>query len=93
MVGYPEALTDPSYKSQILILTFPLIGNYGVPNKAVVDDKTKVSKWFESHKIWASGLVIGELCEDPSHWNMKQSLEQWMEDECIPGIEGIEINT
>ena len=51
MVGYPEALTDPSYKSQILTLTFPLIGNYGVPDDTVKEDNGKISKWLESYKV------------------------------------------
>ena len=52
MVGYPEALTDPSYKSQILTLTFPLIGNYGVPDDMVLDGNGKISKWLESRKVY-----------------------------------------
>ena len=51
MVGYPEALTDPSYKSQILTLTFPLIGNYGVPDDVVKEENGKISKWLESRKV------------------------------------------
>ena len=53
MVGYSEALTDPSYKSQILTLTFPLIGNYGVPDNKISDENGKISKWLESHKVIA----------------------------------------
>ena len=90
MVGYPEALTDPSYKSQILTLTFPLVGNYGVPNDATIDSDLGISKWFESHKIWASALVIGELCQFPSHWNMEKNLSQWLLEQGVPGIEGID---
>ena len=89
MVGYPEALTDPSYKSQILTLTFPLVGNYGVPDDTK-KDKNGISKWMESNKIWAAGLIIGELCDMPSHWNMSQTLSQWLQKEGIPGIEGID---
>ena len=88
MVGYPEALTDPSYKSQILTLTYPLIGNYGVPDDSISDKE--IFKWFESHQIWAAGLVIGELCQFPSHWNMQKTLSKWLFDQGIPGIEGID---
>ena len=56
MVGYPEALTDPSYKSQILTLTFPLIGNYGVPDDVVLEENGKISKWLESRKVHKSWL-------------------------------------
>ena len=88
MVGYPEALTDPSYKSQILTLTFPLIGNYGVPDQ--VEDEHGISKWLESRRIWAEGLIVGELCQRPSHWNMKKTLDQWLQEQGVPGIEGID---
>ena len=86
MVGYPEALTDPSYKSQILTLTFPMVGNYGVPDNQELEHG--FSRWLESRKIWASGLIIGELCQQPSHWNMKKNLDEWLAEEGIPGIEG-----
>ena len=90
MVGYPEALTDPSYKSQILTLTFPLVGNYGVPNDFEINPESELSQWFESRKVWASGLVIGELCDQPSHWNLNKSLDQWLREQGVPGIEGID---
>ncbi|XP_067013440.2 multifunctional protein r isoform X2 [Anabrus simplex] len=84
MVGYPESLTDPSYHAQILVLTYPLIGNYGVPD----DDKDEhnLPKWFESHRIWAAGLVVGELCDTPSHWRQVKTLAQWMTEHGVPGI-------
>ena len=88
MVGYPEALTDPSYKSQILTLTFPLVGNYGVPDDQELE--SGFSRWLESRKIWANGLIIGELCQQPSHWNMKKSLDEWLAEQGVPGIEGID---
>ena len=90
MVGYAEALTDPSYKAQVLTLTFPLIGNYGVPEEFEIDPVTGLSSYFESHKIWAAGLIVGEVCENPSHWNKARSLHQWLTAEGIPGIEGID---
>uniref|UniRef100_A0A8C2D3U7 Carbamoyl-phosphate synthetase 2, aspartate transcarbamylase, and dihydroorotase n=1 Tax=Cyprinus carpio TaxID=7962 RepID=A0A8C2D3U7_CYPCA len=88
MVGYPEALTDPSYKSQILTLTYPLIGNYGVPKDE--DGEFGLSKWFESSKIHAAALIIGELSESPSHWSSAKSLDQWLREQGIPGLEGVD---
>uniref|UniRef100_A0A9J7Y3X2 Carbamoyl-phosphate synthetase 2, aspartate transcarbamylase, and dihydroorotase n=1 Tax=Cyprinus carpio carpio TaxID=630221 RepID=A0A9J7Y3X2_CYPCA len=88
MVGYPEALTDPSYKSQILTLTYPLIGNYGVPEDE--DGEFGLSKWFESSKIHAAALIVGELSENPSHWSSAKSLDQWLREQGIPGLEGVD---
>ncbi len=87
MVGYPESLTDPSYKGQILSLTYPLIGNYGVPSN---DMDLGVPLYFESDRIQTSGLVIQELCTGPHHWASKRTLDQWLADENIPGIYGID---
>lgn len=86
MVGYPESLTDPSYRSQILTLTYPLIGNYGVPegNK----DSHGITTELESDKIWASALIVGDYVEEYSHWNAKKSLSQWLIEEGVPGISG-----
>ncbi|XP_065112262.2 multifunctional protein CAD isoform X2 [Paramisgurnus dabryanus] len=88
MVGYPEALTDPSYKSQILTLTYPLIGNYGIP--ADEDGEFGLSKWFESSKIHAAALIVGEVSENPSHWSSAKSLDQWLKEQGIPGLEGVD---
>ena len=79
MVGYTEALTDPSYKSQILTLTFPLVGNYGVPDEKILENG--FSKWTESRRIWAAGMIVGENCNVPSHWNMSQTLSEWLQNE------------
>jgi len=84
MVGYPESLTDPSYKGQILCLTYPLIGNYGVPSQE--KDKFDLKKYFESSKIHIQGLVISDYSFGYSHWNAKQSLAAWLKDNNIPGI-------
>ena len=84
MVGYPESLTDPSYKGQILCLTYPLIGNYGVPSKET--DKLGLEKHFESSKIQIQGLVISDYSFDYSHWNAKESLAEWLKKQGIPGI-------
>jgi carbamoyl-phosphate synthase small subunit len=78
MVGYTEALTDPSYRGQILVATFPLVGNYGVPPA------------FESGRIQASALVVSELAAAHSHWSAQRSLPQWLADEGIPCLSGID---
>lgn len=87
MVGYPEALTDPSYKGQILTLTYPLVGNYGVPP---CDLNFGIPLYFESDRIQVQGLVIHELCEEPYHWASTRTLDKWLSDEGIPGIYGID---
>ncbi|KAI8903733.1 hypothetical protein EDD86DRAFT_214113 [Gorgonomyces haynaldii] len=84
MVGYPESLTDPSYRGQILVLTFPLVGNYGVPS--LERDMNKLLKYFESSKIHIAGLVIGFLSHDFSHYMAKSSLDQWLKEQGIPGL-------
>jgi carbamoyl-phosphate synthase small subunit len=77
MMGYPESLTDPSYKGQILILTYPLIGNYGIPDK----------KYWESDKIMVSGLIVSTYNETPSHFQCKNTLAQWFKNENVPLLE------
>jgi len=77
MVGYPESLTDPSYKGQILIFTYPLIGNYGVPDK----------KYWESDSLKISGLVVSNYINTPSHFKNKQTLSDWLKKEKIPALE------
>ncbi len=89
MVGYPETLTDPSYSGQILTLTYPLVGNYGVPNPESKDDDG-IPKYFESDKIQIRGLVIHELSQTASHWNLSMTLDEWLYNEKIPGISGID---
>ncbi|XP_055088208.1 CAD protein [Periophthalmus magnuspinnatus] len=88
MVGYPEALTDPSYRGQLLTLTYPLIGNYGVPKDE--EGEFGLSQWFESSRIHASALIIGELSEEPSHWSSVRSLDHWLKEHGVPGIQGID---
>ncbi len=87
MVGYPESLTDPSYRGQILVLTYPLIGNYGVPGDEKEDN---VLKYFESDKIQVQGLIIADYSEAYSHWNAKKSLSEWMKECNVPGMYGID---
>ncbi len=87
MVGYPETFTDPSYRGQILVLTYPMIGNYGVPGEC---DTNGVSKRFESTKIHLRGLIISEECEVHSHWEAKKSLEVFLVKHKIPAIKGVD---
>lgn len=77
MMGYPESLTDPSYKGQILILTYPLIGNYGIPEKI----------FWESNHIQVSGLVVSSYIDTPSHFQSKKTLGEWFKEEKIPLLE------
>lgn len=89
MVGYTEALTDPSYKGQILTLTYPLVGNYGVPDPKIADDDG-IPKFFEADHIQARGLVVHELSHTASHWNLSMTLDEWMHNQKVPGIAEID---
>jgi carbamoyl-phosphate synthase (ammonia) len=89
MVGYPESLTDPSYTGQILTLTSPMVGNYGVPRRDVYDDHG-LPKGFEGSKIHASGLLCQEYSSHYSHWNAGSSLGDWLKEENTPGLTGID---
>jgi len=87
MVGYTESLTDPSYRGQILVLTYPLIGNYGVPGN---DESDKLFKFYESYALHISGLIVSDYTEEYSHWNASKSLGDWLKEYQIPGIYGID---
>lgn len=87
MVGYPESLTDPSYRGQILVLAYPLAGNYGVPP---MDRENGLLKYFESERVQAAGLVVSEHCERYSHWNAARGLGEWLAAEGVPAIQGID---
>lgn len=89
MVGYIEALTDPSYSGQILSLTYPLVGNYGVPDP-LQRDGDDIRKYFESEKIQVRGLVVHELSLTASHWTLNSTLDEWLYREKIPGISGVD---
>jgi carbamoyl-phosphate synthase small subunit len=89
MVGYCESLTDPSYAGQILCFTYPLIGNYGVPPYSNLD-RFGLPRFFESDSIKATGVVVHEACQSPSHWASRWSLNDWLASEGIPGVEGID---
>ncbi len=88
MMGYPESLTDPSYSGQILVMTFPLVGNYGVPSAS--DEANGLSSFYESDHIHVRALVVCNYSEEYSHWNANRSLGQWLQEEQIVGIEGID---
>ena len=88
MTGYPESLTDPSYAGQILVTTFPLIGNYGVPDTGIGSDGLPV--FMESDRIHPKALVVADYSENYSHWNAKESLAAWLKREKIPAITGID---
>ena len=87
MVGYPEALTDPSYRGQILVLTYPLIGNYGVPRQ---NFSNNLAVAFESDRIQIAGLIVSESSFNYSHWNAARSLSQWLQEEKVPALTGID---
>lgn len=87
VTGYTESLSDPSYSGQILTLTFPLIGNYGIPGKERAD---KIAKYFESDKVQAAGLVVNNYSPEYSHWNAERSLSDWLQEYGVPGLSGID---
>lgn len=88
MTGYPESLTDPSYAGQILVTTFPLIGNYGVPDTGNGPDGLPL--FMESGRIHARALIVADYSEQPSHWNAKESLAAWLKRERIPAMTGVD---
>lgn len=87
MTGYPESLTDPSYEGQILVTTYPILGNYGVPPRGSKDD---VSEYYESEKIHCKAIVCQDYSADHSHWQADRSLGEWLKEEKITGITGID---
>jgi len=80
MVRYPEAFTDPSYRGQILVLTYPLIGNYGVPDHEM---ENGLLKSLESDRIHIAGLIISDYSFNHSHWHAAKSLSDWLKEEGI----------
>ena len=88
MTGYPESLTDPSYAGQVLVTTFPLIGNYGVPDTGMGSDGLPL--FMESDRIHVKALVVADYSESYSHWNAKESLASWLKREKIPAITGVD---
>ena len=88
MTGYPESLTDPSYAGQLMVLTYPLVGNYGVPPFTIMDNGLPV--YMESEKIHVEAMIVSDYSEEYSHWNACESLESWLVREGIPGVTGID---
>jgi carbamoyl-phosphate synthase small subunit len=88
MMGYPESLTDPSYAGQLMTLTYPLVGNYGVPPFTV--EPNGIATFMESDKIYASALIVADYSTEYCHWNAKESLAEWIKREKVPGITGID---
>lgn len=88
MTGYVESLTDPSYAGQLMTLTYPLVGNYGVPPFTMSGDG--LANFMESDRIYASALIVSDYSEQYSHWNAVESLDEWMRREGVPGITGID---
>ena len=86
MTGYPESLTDPSYAGQILTFTYPLIGNYGVPETG----GDALPFFMESDRIHPKAIVVADYSEKYSHWNAKTSLSEWLKREKVPGVTGID---
>uniref|UniRef100_H3BXG6 Carbamoyl-phosphate synthase small subunit N-terminal domain-containing protein n=1 Tax=Tetraodon nigroviridis TaxID=99883 RepID=H3BXG6_TETNG len=90
LVGwYPEALTGPSYRGQILTLTYPIVGNCGVPNTHEVDE-LGLRKYVESERIQVSGLLVQDYSHEYSHWNSVKSLGEWLQEEKVPALFGID---
>ena len=87
MTGYPESLSDPSYAGQIMVATYPLIGNYGVPEAITTDG---VPDFFESEHIQVTALIVSDYSAEYSHWSAKRSLGDWLTDNKIPGLYGID---
>ncbi|MBN1132471.1 MAG: glutamine-hydrolyzing carbamoyl-phosphate synthase small subunit [Bacteroidales bacterium] len=87
MTGYPESLTDPSYRGQILVLTYPIVGNYGVPNE---ETENNLLRFFESDTLHISALVISDYSYEYSHWSAQKSLGEWLKQHRIPGIYGVD---
>ena len=88
MMGYPESLTDPSYAGQLMTLTYPLVGNYGVPPFSI--EENGLPTFMESDKIYASAIIVADYSEEYSHWNAVESLAEWLKREHVPGITGID---
>ena len=88
MTGYPESLTDPSYAGQLMVLTYPLVGNYGVPSFSM--EENGLPTYMESGRIYAEALIVSDYSETFSHWNARESLGDWLKREQVPGLTGID---
>lgn len=88
MVGYLESITDPSYTGQVLVFSFPLIGNYGVPPETV--DSNGISLFYESNKAHVTAIIVSEYCAQPSHWNSTKTLSEYLKEKNIPAVSGVD---
>ena len=88
MMGYPESLTDPSYAGQLMALTYPLVGNYGVP--PFTFDDNGIPTFMESDRIYARAIIVSDYSTECNHWNSRESLADWLRREHVPGITGID---
>ena len=88
MMGYPESLTDPSYAGQMMVLTYPLVGNYGVPPFTV--EQNGIATFMESDRIYASAIIVSDYSQAYSHWNACESLGDWLKREKVPGVTGVD---
>ena len=88
MTGYPEGLTDPSYAGQLMTLTYPLVGNYGVPPFSI--EPNGLATFMESERIHAEAIIVSDYSQEYSHWNAVESLADWLKREQVPGITGID---
>ena len=88
MMGYPESLTDPSYAGQLMVLTYPLVGNYGVPRFSF--EENGLPTFMESDRIYATAIIVGDYSEEYNHWNACESLADWLKREKVPGVTGID---
>ena len=92
MVGYPESITDPSYRGQILVITFPLVGNYGVPSRETMDELLKdLPAYFEASQIHIAGLITASYSgEEFSHYLATSSLGTWLKEQGVPALYGVD---
>lgn len=88
MMGYPESLTDPSYAGQLMVMTYPLVGNYGVPEFRM--EPNGIATFMESDRIYAKAIIVSEYSGEYSHWNAKESLADWLKREHVPGVTGVD---
>lgn len=88
MTGYPESLTDPSYAGQMLVMTYPLVGNYGVPSTGLAENG--LPTLMESERIHVKAFIVADYSDAYSHWNAKESLAAWLKREHIPAITGVD---
>ena len=88
MVGYPESLTDPSYKGQLLVMTYPIVGNYGVPDDG--EDEFGLPRFFESDRVQVAALIVADYSHHHSHWNSQRSLSQWLTQQRVPALYGLD---